>query len=342
MDTKRDMVLNLHLKNLKKIQIFQKLRSLNVNYKFIQRTIARYHATGSVKIKKKIGRKRSVRTKKLVKVVRERYRRNPRQSGSKMARDLKISETTFRRLVKEDLGLKAYKRRKIHGLTNKNKDERVKRCKRLLRRHANSDILFSDEKMFVLQEVFNPQNDRFYATSFHETPPTIKSVQRFQNHSSVMVWGAVSKKGRLPLLFIDKGVKVNKEYYLENVLKGHLMENITELYENQKYVFQQDSAPSHGAKIVQEWLSSNIPDFISKEDWPANSPDLNVLDYFVWSYMEQNMGNINGINLDNFKQRLTKIWNEIPDQYIRAACEAFPKRLRACIASNGERFELNK
>lgn len=129
---------------------------------------------------------------------------------------------------------------------------------------------------------------------------------------------------------------------MENVLKGHLMENITELYENQKYVFQQDSAPSHGAKIVQEWLSSNIPDFISKEDWPANSPDLNVLDYFVWSYMEQNMGNINGINLDNFKQRLTKIWNEIPDQYIRAACEAFPKRLRACIASNGERFELNK
>lgn len=341
MDAKRDLVLKLHLNGFKKSQILSKLHALDVNYKFIQRTIARYNDSGSVRIKKKVGRKKSVRTQKLIKTVRERFRRNPRQSGRKMARKLNVSNTTFRRLVKEDLGLKAYKRRRIHGLTEKNKMERVKRCKRLVQRHANSEILFTDEKLFVLQETYNPQNDRFYSATFQECPTSIKSVQRFQNHTSVMVWGAVSKKGRLPLLFIDKGVKINKEYYLESVLKDHMMKYIPELYENQEFVFQQDSAPSHGSKIVQTWLNANLPNFIRKEDWPATSPDLNVMDYFVWSYMEQNLGNVAGLHLDGFKQRLIKIWNEIPQEHIRAACESFPKRLRSCIVQKGERFELD-
>lgn len=40
--------------------------------------------------------------------------------------------------------------------------------------------------------------------------------------------GSNFQKGALILLlFIDEGVKVNKEYYLETILKGHLMENET-------------------------------------------------------------------------------------------------------------------
>jgi hypothetical protein len=36
-----------------------------------------------------------------------------------------------------------------------------------------------------------------------------------------MVWGAISKKERLPLVFIDRGVKVNGEYYKTEVLERH-------------------------------------------------------------------------------------------------------------------------
>jgi len=46
----------------------------------------------------------------------------------------------------------------------------------------------------------------------------------------------------------------------------------------QKWVFQKDSAPAHKAKTTQEWLQRNILAFISAEDWPSGSPDLNPLD----------------------------------------------------------------
>ena len=35
----------------------------------------------------------------------------------------------------------------------------------------------------------------------------------------------------------------------------------------------------------KEWLQQNTPDFITKDEWPLNSPDLNPLDYHVWGAM---------------------------------------------------------
>jgi len=41
------------------------------------------------------------------------------------------------------------------------------------------------------------------------------------------------------------------------------------------YIFQQDGVPAHIARATQNWLQTNCPDFIAKEQWPPNSPDLN-------------------------------------------------------------------
>lgn len=62
-----------------------------------------------------------------------------------------------------------------------------------------------------------------YAVTMDDVPIEKKIIERYQNASSVMVWGAVSSRGKLPLLYIEKGVKINQEYYLENVLKQHLL-----------------------------------------------------------------------------------------------------------------------
>lgn len=39
----------------------------------------------------------------------------------------------------------------------------------------------------------------------------------------------VSKKGKLPLVFIDKGVKINQKYYIEEVLEKNLLPNVNDL-----------------------------------------------------------------------------------------------------------------
>jgi len=36
------------------------------------------------------------------------------------------------------------------------------------------------------------------------------------------------------------------------------------------------------AKLAHDWIATNCSEFIRKDKWPPNSPDLNPLDYHVW------------------------------------------------------------
>ena len=60
---------------------------------------------------------------------------------------------------------------------------RLERSKALLQRYADGDmerIVFSDEKLFVIEEHLNAQNDRVYAATFEDIPEQVRNVQRFQ------------------------------------------------------------------------------------------------------------------------------------------------------------------
>lgn len=94
----------------------------------------------------------------------------------------------------------------------------------------------------------------------------------------------VSKKGKLPLVFIDKGVKINQKYYIEEVLEKNLLPNANILYGDDCYCFQQDSTPAHTGNQSQRWCEENLPDFIPKTERPPSSPDSNPLDFII--YME--------------------------------------------------------
>ena len=55
------------------------------------------------------------------------------------------------------------------------------------------------------------------AESFH-----LRLAIRTQAPAMVMVWVAITADGRSPLIFIDRGVKTNAEYYRENMLEDAL------------------------------------------------------------------------------------------------------------------------
>ena len=68
----------------------------------------------------------------------------------------------MQRVLHIDLGLKTYKKHKSHGLAAKQMVARLERCKALLARHDAHDvqkIVFSDEKLFVVEQKYNAQND---------------------------------------------------------------------------------------------------------------------------------------------------------------------------------------
>ncbi len=78
-------------------------------------------------------------------------------------------------------------------------------------------ILFSDEKIFDVDRIYNSQNERISAVSRVEANERgrIKMEQKFLQN--VMVCLGVCFKGVTPLVIFDRGTVYHEEY-IENVL----------------------------------------------------------------------------------------------------------------------------
>ncbi|XP_045456525.1 uncharacterized protein LOC123666478 [Melitaea cinxia] len=186
----------LHKVGMEPSIIFQTLQKLGISRMFVYRTNNRYSITSSVEDQKRSGRPRVVRTTKAVNAVKARIRRNPIKKQKILSREMKIPARLCRR---------------------------VDRSKRLLSRYAverHRNILFTDVKIFMIEEHYNKQNDTVYADSSKEAA---------------------------------------------------------------QVVGKRDSPTGHKARTTQVWLKTNVLDFIRVGDWPSSRPDLNPLDFTLWS-----------------------------------------------------------
>jgi len=68
--------------------------------------------------------------------------------------------------------------------------------------------------------------------------------------------------------------------------------------------------------------------FIAKDQWPPNSPDLNPLDYHVWGAMH--FTNFSQSQKPRAKNALQQIWDDLPQTTINKAINEFCKHLNAC------------
>ena len=88
------------------------------------------------------------------------------KSPREIQRETGISRSTVRRIAKDDLKLKIFRRREVQQLSDSDAKKRLQACKRLKKRMTDDKIertWFSDEKIFTVQSPTNTQNDRIYA-----------------------------------------------------------------------------------------------------------------------------------------------------------------------------------
>ena len=105
------------------------------------------------------------------------------------------------------------------------------------------------------------------------------------------------------------------------------------------WVWRQDSAPAHKSKETQAWIKKECYDFVPFSRWSPSSPDLNPLDYFVWSYVE----NITNMTSHNTKASLItairRVFTELPPALVEKACSQFRIRIEAVIEAEGGYIE---
>lgn len=301
----------------------------------------RYHETGTTVNKIIPGRNRSVRTKRLVELVKKRVQRNPRRSMRQSAKDLNISQASMNRIVKEDLGLKAYKVQRRHLISAPSKLKRLDRGKKMLEEiHSAADNVFiwSDEKMFTVQAVTNIQNDRVYAADARDLPEGSRAHYCRQKPAGVMVWAAVASNGtKSPLIFIEEGVKVNSQVYIK-MLKDKVLPWVTGAFGN-CYIFTQDGAPAHTSNVTQAWCRQHFSGFWDKNMWPPSSPDINPMDFAVWSILEREVSKISYSSVAALKQALVAAWSSLPEETVQRSCQAVEPRLKAMIKAKGGHIE---
>ena len=81
------------------------------------------------------------------------------------------------------------------------------------------------------------------------------------------------------------------------------------------------------------------PEFIAPDLWPPNSPDLNPVNYQVWSLMQGRVYKTAVHNTADLKQGLIENWSSIPQTVVDKAIDKWGLRLQACVQAKGHHLE---
>ena len=71
---------------------------------------------------------------------------------------------------------------------------------------------------------------------------------------------------------------------------------------------RQDNAPAHRARERVHLLTHETPDFITPALWPANSPDLNPVDYQISGKLQERVYRSQIRDVNQLKSRLIEEW----------------------------------
>ncbi len=90
-----------------------------------------------------------------------------------------------------------------------------------------------------------------------------------------------------------------------------MLPSADKVYGDADFIFQQDLAPAHTATGTKSWFNDHG---VTVLDWPANSPDLNLIEN-LWSTVKRKMRDPRPNNADDLKAAIKATWaSNTPEQ----------------------------
>ncbi len=307
------------------------------------------------------GRPPSKVTKRNIDIIRKRVQRAPTRSIRALSRSMDMDKRTMGRLVAA-AGFRSVSKLVVHELMPGQEERRFERAVELLQWrqediNADRDIIWTDEKNFVLEQHFNKRNDRVLipADKAVAYDPSIRIVKRRKKPCSVMVFGAMGSDGSvMDPIIIPPSTTVTSVSYQELVLPK-LLAWMKETYGPKtgyrgkegvgRCILMQDGAPAHTSRSTQAYLEQNLgkDNFWGKQQWPPSSPDCNPLDFSFWNELATAVTAVSvPPNRTELVRRLEQVWHQVLTvDYVARTCKSAWDRLRRVRAARGgyiERF----
>lgn len=268
---------------------------------------------------------------------------NPHVSLRRLAEEIGVSKATVHRILKGH----RYHPFKVHLSQELRLNDLQRRLDFIARLQVLEDenpnylncILWSDESRFHNNGVVNKHNAHYWS---NQNPRWMEEA-RFQTVWGTNVWCGMFN-GHLIGPHFYEGTLTGQRYlhFLQNVLPD-LMEDIP-LNERRDIIWQQDGAPPHNAQIVTNYLNALYPNgWIGNRGsipWPARSPDLSPVDFFMWGYLKEFVYQVRSADLDDLKNRIRMGCRIMTHGMILSSCNrGLRRRLEACVHADGAQFE---
>lgn len=138
---------------------------------------------------------------------------------------------------------------------------------------------------------------------------------------------------------------MNAERYLE-FLSNQLFAFINELprHERQQIWYQHDGASCHSERNVREYLlqlfNGRVIGRYDEFAWPARSPDLTPLDFFLWGYLKEKVYRQRPFeNVDHLERVIRETCDGVSSDIIKNVIKHFSNRTITCLERNGGYIE---
>lgn len=303
--------------------------------------LERFLATGSVDYKKE-ERASTARTEETELAVLLTVTEDPNISQAHVAEQVGVSERSVQRILKENK-FHAYHIQLHQALSENDFQRRIEFCawaRLCLQENPTffTNVLFSDEATFHNTGCVNRHNFHYYSI---ENPRIMRQLDN-QHRWSINVWGGIIGEHVVGPHFFNG--PLNGQMYLE-----FLTNNLPALVQNlppniQAHMWlQQDGAPAHFSQQVRVLLNNIFENrWIGRGGpigWPARSPDLTKLDFFLWGYVKDFVYKEPATTQQNMRQRIINAFTTITPTMLRNVERSFQTRIGKCLEQEGKHFE---
>lgn len=326
--TKDEIIANL-LKDGKSYRFIQsELKVGNTRISRISSQIANNQRTIT---SAKMGRPSKI-TPNIIQTVQDETLRDPRIGGTSLSHiilntlGISISSTTVN-FIRNQLKFHFQSPRRRPFLTEGHIANRISFCQDQLKNEINWEdgVIFTDESRFCLRD----DSRRIWLKRGIYNEKSFTNEKKY--NQGIMVWGAIGKNWRSPLIMV-KG-KLNSNGYIQLLNDNDIFGSLNQFYGQNNFHFEQDGAPAHRAKNTINWIKNQNVQII--ENWPANSPDLSCIEN-VWSILETKIQKYKIESLNHLYLILQKEWYAIPDEKLNSLISQTPKRFQLCLCENGK------